>query len=389
MPRRAALLAAIALSAAALAACGDGAGEPQTTPTLPADTPAPEATATPVDEPTPAVRIPAVDPATDLTLPAGFTAYAIAGDFIRATSIALGPNNELYVSERHGNVYRLLDVDGDGVFEERLTFASGFDEVTGIMAAPDGAVYVSGVRAVTVVRDTDGDGVGDASEQIISGLPNGRHKNNGMAIGPDGKLYLTNGSTCDDCVEADPLSAAILQANLDGSELRVYARGLRNPYDLAFDSQGRLWATDNGSDEPCATVDELNLVVDGGDYGWPYGADGCDPFADGAPPVASLGLHTASTGIDVYEAEHFPAAYRGVFATVWGSLFATPDPYDRVLLRVDVDASPASVEEFASGFRHPIDVAVDSDGTLLVLDYGTEAAEAGGGTLYRIVHSGE
>jgi glucose/arabinose dehydrogenase len=247
-----------------------------------------------------------------------------------------------------------------------------------------------------MARSTNGDGSSDAVKDIIAGLPTGRHQNNGMAIGPDGKLYMTNGSDCDDCLEPNERSATILQSNLDGSGLRIYAKGLRNPYDIVFDSSGRLWSTDNGSDAPCATIDELNLIVDGGDYGWPYGNAGCDPMHDGTPPVASLGLHAAATGITFYNSSAFPAGYNNnLFATVWGSYFAKPDPYDRVLLRLQPDhGGPApgrvtiSVEVFGSGFKHPIDVFADRDGSLLVLDYGSDDANKRDGTLYRIVYTG-
>jgi glucose/arabinose dehydrogenase len=381
------LVALLAL-ALVLAACGGGSGPPPTpTPTpvpkaTPTPSPAPTATESP--EPTPPPAIPNTMPATELSLPEGFTAYPIAEGFFRPTSIALSPDGNIYISERHGNVFRLQDGDGDGVFEENVLFTSGYEEITGIAAAPQGPLYVSSRGRVTTVRDTDGNTVGDVTQDIIAGLPNGRHQNNGLVFGPDGKLYITNGSTCDECDEADERSATILQANLDGSGLRVYARGLRNSYDLVFDPQGRLWATDNGSDEPCATIDELNLIEDGGDYGWPYG-EVCDPFQSGIPPAADLGLHTASTGIDAYDGEHFPEEYRGnLFVTLWGS-FAFEPEFPPVLLRIVIDGTPgvpqARVEQFGTGFQNPIDVVVDGDGTLLVLDYGS-------GKLYRIIHTG-
>ena len=130
-----------------------------------------------------------------------------------------------------------------------------------------------------VLRDGDGDGRADEEQVIISGLPNRVHQNNGLAFGPDGKLYFTNGSTCNLCHEKDERSATILRSNLDGSGLEVYALGLRNPYDLAFDGEGGLWATANEHDlfEPADDgltplrdpPEELNYIVEGGHYGWP------------------------------------------------------------------------------------------------------------------------
>jgi glucose/arabinose dehydrogenase len=383
MMRSFARVALVAIGPLLLVACG-GAGEPEATPT-PTVTSTPAPTATQPPEPTPtAVAVPQTQPATKIELPQGFTAYALAEGFFRPTSIALSPDGDVFISERHGNLYRMVDADGDGVFEEKALFASGFNEMTGLVFAQDGTLYVSSRGKVTTLRDTDGDNVADESVDIITGLPRGRHQNDGLAFGPDGKLYVTNGSTCDECEEADPRSAAILQANADGTGLRVYASGLRNAYDLVFDSQGRLWATDNGSDAPCATIDELNLIVDGGDYGWPYAADGCDSLNDGIPPVADLGLHTASTGIDEYDGVHFPPEYQSdLFATLWGSIAYQPERAPQ-LLRISIDDSGAqpraTVESFATGFQHPIDVVVDSDGTLLVLDYGS-------GKLYRIVYT--
>ena len=92
------------------------------------------------------------------------------------------------------------------------------------------------------------------------GLPFGRHQQDTVAVGPDGRLYLGSGATCNACVEKDRRSAAILSAKQDGSDLRVVARGLRNPFGLAFEpGSDRLYASDNARDdlgetEPAETI---------------------------------------------------------------------------------------------------------------------------------------
>jgi putative membrane-bound dehydrogenase-like protein len=374
------------------AACGGGDDEEvpsaTTTPSAPASTatPLPTAGSPTSAPPTPASpATPSAPAAPELELPDGFAAFLAVDDLSSPTSLAVDGEGRLYVSEEGGAVWRLRDEDGDGAFEARDRFVEVARRITGIALAPDGALYVSHTGRVTAARDLDGDGEAEDLREIASGLPNGRHQNNGLAFGPDGRLYFTNGSTCNDCQESDPRSAAILRMNADGSGLEVFAGGLRNPYDLTFTPDGRLWSTDNGSDPPCNTVDEVNLIVEGGDYGWPYGP-GCDSFADGTAPVAGLGFNTASTGIAYYDASAFPPEYRGnFFVTLWGDLGFTPARAGRVLVRVVLDESggqpEGQVEDFGRGFERPIDVAVDRDGSLLVADYGS-------GRVYRIAHVG-
>jgi putative membrane-bound dehydrogenase-like protein len=317
-------------------------------------------------------------------LPEGFAAFLAADDLSSPTSLAVDGEGRVYVSEVGGTVWRLRDDDGDGAFEGRDRFVSVPAGITGIALAPDGALYVSHTGRVTAARDLNGDGEAEDVREIVSGLPNGRHQNNGLAFGPDGKLYMTNGSTCNDCQEADPRSAAILRLNPDGTGLGVFARGLRNPYDLTFTPDGRLWATDNGSDPPCNTIDELDLIVEGGDYGWPY-SPGCDAFAKGMPPVAGLGFNTSSDGLVYYDAGAFPAEYRGsFFVAQFGANSGDPSIGKRVV-RVTVQQTAegprGEVTDFALGLDNPLDVAVDRDGSLLVADFGS-------GKVYRIIYVG-
>ena len=170
-----------------------------------------------------------------------------------------------------------------------------------------------------------------------------------------------------------------------GGNLEVFARGLRNPYDLTFTPDGRLWATDNGSDPPCATIDELNLIQEGKDYGWPY-SPGCDAFAKGERPVADLGFFTSSDGLAYYDAVAFPAEYRGsFFVAQWGANSGDPNIGKRVV-RVTVEETAeglrGQVTDFALGWITPWTWRVDRDGSLLVADFGS-------GKIYRIIYMGD
>lgn len=388
--RQAVFVGLLAFVAVLLVNCGGGEADQATS----------TATATVPGRPTPpsaTLPDPLPPPAEEITVPNGFYIYTFADGFDNLTALAFDPEGILTVAERGGNVKTVADTDGDGVADEVRTIASGFENLLGIAFAPDGNLYASHEGTISLLLDTDEDRRIDEVVDVITDLPHaGLHLNNNMIFGPDGKLYVANGSTCNDCVEPNERSAVILRADPDGSNFEIFARGLRNVYDLTFNARGELWATDNGSDPPCNTLDELNFIEQGKHYGWPYCTH--DPSAPDNPraPVAELGLNTASTGIIAYESDQFPGEYRNdFFVILWGALHRRPDPGEgvigRKLVRVKVrrldevaeDATPyeGTMELFAAGFGNPIDVAVDALGTLYVADFTT-------GKIYRILWVG-
>jgi glucose/arabinose dehydrogenase len=188
-----------------------------------------------------------------------------------------------------------------------------------------GEVYVSYQGAVTVLTDTDGDGRSDRERILVDGLPFGKHQNDNLEFGPDGWLYMGIGSTCDACDDPDPRSATILRFNVDTGESQIYATGMRNPFDLAFQPEtGALFATDNGRDElgMDAPFEELNYIVQGGDYGYPncwneQNAPGCEATI---PAVAFFEAHSSADGVDFDRGGNFPTEYRGnAFVSIFGS----------------------------------------------------------------------
>jgi putative membrane-bound dehydrogenase-like protein len=325
----------------------------------------------------------------DVTAPPGVRVTAWAKGLTNPTSLTFGPDGRLYVAElagqaiELGSIVALADRDGDGTAETRVTFATGLDSPLGL-AWYGSDLYVGRRGGVTRLTDTNGDGVADQSVVIIDGLPALRHQTDGLAFGPDGRLYISQGSTSDRG-ETGILSreASILVAGRDGRGLRVFASGLRNPYDLAFfPGTSTLFATDNGRDVPASGVpDELNQIVDGGNYGWPdcWGANGGTNCSGTLPPVVELPAHAAAGGLAFYTGDTFPEWRNNAFVAFYGANSGDPGigrQVERIELSQTGGAWHGSLHEFAAGFDRPLDVTVGPDGALYVADFGA-------GVIYR------
>lgn len=304
----------------------------------------------------------------------GFRATTIARGLDRPTALAVGPDGRLYVTEEPG---ALVSLPGRG--GRARPFLDDLNVPLGVLWVGRD-VYVA--QRGSVLRATLSGGRATARRLVVRGLPFELHQQDGLAHGRDGRVYLGSGSTCDVCEQTDPRSAAVLSFLPDGSDLRIVATGLRNPYGLTVHPRtGAIYATVNGQDELGSNDDpepaELLVKIQTGlDFGWP----GCWPSArllrlvgacrGVARPSAYLEPHSAPAGLDYYDATMFPVAYREQFYVAeWGTYFGRR--VGRRVVRVDPEpGGPGVVRVFASGIEHPIDVDVAPDGSLLVLDYG-------------------
>jgi glucose/arabinose dehydrogenase len=316
----------------------------------------------------------------DVSVPRGFTAERLLPeDAIRhPTALAFAPSGRLVVATEGGGVTS-YDVSGPVARDEREV-ASGFKLPLGLLYVGD-ALYVSDNGTVWRLA-------GGARTAVVSGIPTFEHSTDALALGPDGRIYLGVGSTCNACREADARNATIVSFAPDGSGLSIVARGLRNAYGIAFNrSDGSLWATDNGRDDLGADVpDELNLVQSGKNYGYPdcYGKSRGSNCDGTTAPLLELDANSSSDGIVFYDGTSFPQEYReNVFIAQWGSFRRTRGrKVVRVVLVKREGRYDARSIDFATGFDAPLALAVGpADGALYVADHGR-------GTIYRIRWTG-
>jgi glucose/arabinose dehydrogenase len=231
---------------------------------------------------------------------------------------------------------------------------------------------------------------------IIKDLPpGGRHSRRTLGIGPDKLLYISIGSSCNACIEKDSNYATIETASLDGTNRRIFARGLRNTLGFDWDPQtGQLWGMDQGSDERGDTIppEELNLLIDGKNYGWPfvYGKRCPDPIIklppqkkqqfilSTEPAVLTYTAHSSPIGFVFYKGTGFPQYYlNGAFVTFRGSWNRTPPSGYKVAFVKYENGRPLKFEDFITGFlsvdstsqfARVTGITVANDGSILFCD---------------------
>lgn len=318
--------------------------------------------------------MPPAPPADEPLLAAqGYLATRVIEGLIGPTQLQFDRGGRLYVLEGDPGTAKQVRIYGTDFQQVAAIPIDTAGESTGMHVDPEGDQLLIASRGrIDRLRQAGG---GWTAEPWIRGLPSGDHTNNGIVRGPDGLVYFTVGSTCDLCDEEDPRSGTVMRVD-DGAAdpaPEIYARGLRNPYDLAFGPSGTLLATDNGpeccGDQTGCTqpgADRLLEIVRGADYGWP------DAYRKNAIPaaglVAALPVHGGATGITVYDADLLCGDRGSAFLTLWGTQHGRREA-GRAVLRVPFGGDITTVLG-PSGLRHPIDVTAGPDGALYVLDFG-------------------
>ena len=345
----------------------------------------------------------APSPLASLTLPAGFQAAVFAEGVDNARSMALGPQGTVFVGSQYsGKVHAVVDRDGDHKAEQVLTIAKGLRQPNGV-AVRNGALYV--VTTSQILRFDDIEKHLDAPPAPVivkDNLPNPDqgHTWKFIAFGPDDMLYMSVGAPCNVCT-SPPMVSAIVRMKPDGSDMAVFAEGVRNS--VGFDWQPathELWFTDNGRDLLGDDVpnDELNVAWKAGlHFGFPYCHQGdvADPqfgaeraCSTTEPPVLKLGAHVAAIGFTFYTGNMFPAGYKNaaIIAEHGSWNRSTPSGYRVMVAHTEgrkvtgyeplvdgflpglTSGSPGGRGAGAAAIGRPADVLQMPDGSILISD---------------------
>lgn len=341
-----------------------------------------------------------------IKLPAGFRIDYYAKNVENARSMAMSESGILFVGTRSNDkVFAVVDKDRDGNAEEVVEVASGLNSPNGV-AIHKGDLYVGEINRVIKYPNIEQTFRDKPKFEVINDkFPSDAHHGwKYIAFGPDDKLYVPVGAPCNICKSEDPIYASITRMNADGSNLEVYAEGVRNTVGFAWHPESKnLYFTDNGRDMlgDNTPPDELNRATEKGQhFGYPYCHAGeiSDPefgsqrnCSEFVKPVRKLSPHGASLGMKFYTGNMFPGEYKNqAFIAEHGSWNRTEKiGYRLMLAKLDGSGNVTSYEPFATGWLkgqddwgRPVDVLQMKDGSLLVSDDKNNA-------IYRITHTSQ
>ena len=344
--------------------------------------------------------------------PAGFKVDLFASGLDNPRSILVLPNADVLVMEslrqRSGSrVVLFRDSAKKGVPDYKEAFVTGLNMAYGMALIGD-RFYVGNTDSIVFFSYRPGDSHVAGRGSKILDLPAGGHYTRNIIADPASrKLYVAVGSRSnvdDDGRDAkDPRRAAILQMNPNGSEMRVFASGMRNPVGMDWEPSTKLlWAVVNERDllGDELVPDYLTAVREGAFYGWPYSYFGqnLDPrpkkprpdlVAKAIKPDYALGSHVTPLGLAFYTGKSFPQHYHGgAFIGMHGSWNRSkPVGYNVAFVPFNNGRPSGMIEDFLTGFvanqttnevyGRPVGVAVWTDGSLLV-------ADDAGGKIWRV-----
>lgn len=328
---------------------------------------------------------------TPLTKPSGFrlAVFADLRDVGAPRVLAHDLNGVLLASiPSKGKVVALPDNDKNGISDRVVEVASNLNRPHGIDFEGD-KIFIAETDKV-VSYDYDRVSFKAANPKKLFDLPGGgNHVTRTIKIYKD-KLYTAVGSSCDVCIEKDERRASILVSNLDGSDLKLFAKGLRNTVFFTFDNTGRMWGNDMGRDFLGDNLppDEVNIIEEGKDYGWPwcYGgrvrdkefrmSENKDYCLNTQSAHFGYPAHIAPLGITFINSPLFSKEDQGDILTSFHGSWNSSVPVGYKVVKLDVeDGKIKGMKDFITGWLkgkdvigRPVDLVFDKNGVLHISD---------------------
>ena len=333
-----------------------------------------------------------------LKLPAGFKISIFAKGLESPRVMTYDPAGNIVVSiPAQGKVVALPDKNSDGVADEVVTVIDGLNRPHGLATrCTEKCEFFIAESNQVAYYNYNTKNLKTFNKRKIIDLPSGgNHITRTILFMPspnDHKLLTSVGSTCNVCEENDWLRAKILISNADGGDLKTFASGLRNSVFMTIHPvTGKIWATEMGRDLLGDNLppDEINIVEEGKDYGWPYfyGKDIRDAafepdvmFEQNPDRFGShidIPAHSAPLGLAFIPEEGWPQEYwHNLLVAYHGSWNRTvPTGYKIVRYKLDAQGNYLGEEDFISGWLtnegalgRPVDILVQPGGIIYVSD---------------------
>lgn len=360
----------------------------------------------PSGAPTPAVNTTGMP----LHLPDGFNISIYAKGLGSPRALGIDPHGRLIASiPSQGKIVGFDDVNGTA--NPMITIATGLTKPHGFVFRCEQnncKLFVAEVNSVKVFTYDIAKATATAPQKILD-LPNGgNHTTRTLHIvntttGP--RLLVAIGSSCNVCNEQDERRAAIWSSNLDGSDFRAYATGLRNSVFMAENPQtNALWATEMGRDllGDNTPPDEVNIIAEGKNYGWPI----CysknihdtdfdknqyirDPCTDKQAPHIEIPAHSAPLGLAFASKDNWtPNTESSLFVAFHGSWNrSVPTGYKIVQYELGADGSVKNTTDFLTGFLASDNkTALGRPADILIQNKTMYVSDDKAGVIYKITH---
>jgi len=326
-----------------------------------------------------------------LKVPEGWSVSVAASGLGKPRMMCAMPNGNLYITRRDtGDVLLLKDTNGDHKFDEVKTVVAEFKGVHGITMKEDW-LYLCNNHELRRYK-IGSDGVLGEKEMLFKDMPSaGQHPNRTMDFGPDGKLYISIGTLCNDCKEADKEASTLVQVDPLTWKRTIYASGLRNMIGFDWHPQTQeLWGLDNGGDAKGDDwpPEELNKIMQGKNYGYPfaYGKREVDQSREDPagnskeawvlntePSVLEFQAHQAPIG---FQFSPVSSTLNGDAIVSWHGSWNRSKPVGFKVQRIKFSNGTAvSAEDFLTGFLvgktrfgRPAGVAITATGVVYITD---------------------